>query len=281
MDMNSQANHTRYPIASQQLHNQPLLPASVHIMSTNPYNPNVSVVSNKPNGPDRHSIAPKSTCSCYSPQRKNLIFCFILFALLFIYNGQNLLLYSLSELKSPNVDTIYYCAFEEYYADYYTVLNQYVVPLTNLVLFAILPLALCTMQVLFDVCFLVRVQREQMKRYLRLRDVIEWPLYMYYFVYMASQLPFALHQINDLIIGTVKFPFVFPLFIQLKFTSKVWLTVVEMTLLCLACSADLYIWIICDREMRQLAKYWLNKRIFCRTYNNKSTKKKLSKFSWH
>jgi hypothetical protein len=78
--------------------------------------------------------------------------------------------------------------------------------------------------------------------------------------------PFALHQIVDLCIGTTKFPFVFPLFIQLKFTSKVWLSVFEMTGIFLACASDLYIWIICDRQMRQLAVNWLNKRIFCRTY---------------
>ena len=271
---------TRHPLISQQ--NQPLLPASMHIMSTNPYNTNLTVATLPSNTASTRCFScPPHTTSKHvkmiiAQNRKNILFCSFLFIVLFIYNGQNLFLYSLSELRSPNAPTIYYCAFEQAFSDYYTLLNQYVIPLTNLVLFAALPLALCTMQVLFDICFLVRVQREQMKRYLKLRDIIEWPVYLYYFVYMISQLPFAMQQINDLILGTVKFPFVFPLFIQLKFTSKVWFTVIEMTLLCLACSADLYIWIVCDREMRQLAKYWLNKRIFCRTYA-KSNKEKLSK----
>lgn len=279
-------SNPRFPLVSQHnLQNQPLLPASMHIMSTNPYNQNVSIVApslnrfvatNTTTSVNLQPLPPSlNCCACYSSKNKNLLFCVILFMLLFVYNGQNLFLYSLSELKTPNAATIYYCAFEQTYSDYYTVLNQYVIPLTNLMLFAILPLALCTTQVLLDICFLVRVQREQMKRYLKLRDIIEWPLYVYFLVYMISQLPFAMHQIHDLILGTVKFPFVFPLFIQFKFTSKIWLTVIEMTLICLACSSDLYIWIICDREMRQLAKYWLNKRIFCRTYA-KPAKKKLN-----
>ena len=276
MDMNI-SNTGRFPVISQQ--NQQLMPASMLIMSSNsnPYNTNVTVA--LPNANTRYvtsSSFVKSTQakSTIAQNRKNIIFCVFLFVVLFAYNAQNLFLYSLSELPLPDMPTIYYCAFEQAYSEYYTVLNQYVIPLSNLVLFAGLPLALATMQVLFDICFLVRVQREQMKRYLKLRDIIEWPIYIYYLVYLISQLPFALHQVNDLIMGTVKFPFVFPLFIQLKFTSKVWLTVIEMTLLCLACSTDLYIWIVCDREVRQLAKYWLNKRIFCRTYA-KTSKKKL------
>ncbi len=278
MDMNN-SNTGRFPIISQQ--NQQLMPASMLIMSSNsnPYNTNLTVA--LPNVNTRYvtsSSFVKSTQakSTIAQNRKNITFCIFLFVILFTYNAQNLFLYSLSELPLPDMPTIYYCAFEQAYSEYYTVLNQYVIPLSNLVLFAALPLALATMQVLFDICFLVRVQREQMKRYLKLRDIIEWPIYIYYLVYLISQLPFALHQVNDLIMGTVKFPFVFPLFIQLKFTSKVWLTVIEMTLLCLACSTDLYIWIICDREVRQLAKYWLNKRIFCRTYA-KTNKKKLGK----
>ena len=260
--------HAGYPILSQQ---QPLLPASFSIMSesNNPYNTNVSMVpATVPRTPLTRTKADATLCcNCFSQKRQNLVYCLVLFAFLAVYNSQNLFFYSLSELKAPNsLETIYYCAFDKNYADYYALLNQYIVPLLNLVLFAGLPLALCTMQVLFDVCFLVRVQREQMKRYLKLRDIIEWPLYVYYGVYMVSQVPFALHQVNDLIMGTVKFPFVFPLFIQLKFTSKVWLVVLEMTLIFVAYSSDLFIWIACDKEMRQLAKCWLNKRIFCRTY---------------
>ena len=211
------------------------------------------------------------SCLCYffSYKRKNAMFCLILFILLCLYDGQNLFLYSLSELTSKDT-TVYFCAFESAYAEYYSLLTQLVVPLLNLILFSMLPMALCTMQVLFDVCFLLRVQREQMKRFEKLKEVIEWPLYAYFGVYVFSQVPYAIHQLVDLCIGTTKFPFVFPLYIQLKFTSKVWLSVLEMSALFVACAADFYIWIICDKQMRRLAVNWLNKRLLCRTYKPES-----------
>ncbi len=210
-------------------------------------------------------------CCLFERKSRNALFCVILFILLLIYNGQNLFLYSLIELKTAKNEIITYCAFEEAYSDYYNILNQYIVPLLNLFLFSIMPILLCTMQVLFDACFLIRVQREQTKRYEKLKEIIEWPLYSYYLVYIVSQVPFACHQISDLIIGTIKFPFVFPIFIQMKFTSKVWLVIFEMTLFILAYSSDLFIWLICDRHLRQLCKNWLNKRIFCRTYSKNSS----------
>lgn len=274
----SQAQHQRYPV---------LAPAHLQIMATNHYHQHHHIALPAPTPIISTSQAltkpkPESTdCLCYlfSPKRKNALFCLALFIILLVYNGQNLFLYSLSRLQTSSTNFISYCAFEESYADYYVLLTQLVVPLTNLCLFSLLPLLLCTMQVLFDVCFLVRVQREQMKRYLKLKDIIEWPLYVYYAVYMISQLPFAIHQINDLIMGTVKFPFVFPLFIQLKFSSKVWLAVFEMSLMCVAYSSDFFIWIACDKDLRQLAKLWLNKRILCRTYAkpNPSSGEKKSK----
>ncbi len=192
----------------------------------------------------------------------------ILFALLCIYNAHSLFLYSLARLDGK-ASTVYFCAFEAAYAQYYSVLTQLVLPLANLCLFSILPLALCTAQVLFDACFLLRVQREQMKRYEKLREVIEWPLYAYFGMTLLAQAPFALHQVVDLCLGTTKFPFVFPLFIQMKFTSKVWLSVLEMVLMFVACAADFYIWILCDKQMKSLAANWINKRLFCRTYQQK------------
>lgn len=207
-------------------------------------------------------------CELFSRKRNNAMFCLVLFILLCVYDGQNLFLYSLAKLEGK-ASTVYFCAFDSTYSDYYTVLTQFIVPMANLCLFALFPMLLCTMQVLFDACFLVRVQREQMKRYEKLKDVIEWPLYCYYAVLIFSQLPFAVHQIVDLCIGTTKFPFVFPLFIQLKFTSKVWLSIFEMVSMFAACGADLYIWILCDRQMKSLVTNWLSKRIFCRTYKQK------------
>ena len=260
----NQPQQQRFPV---------LAPAHLQIMATNHYHQHHHIALAGPAPPPISAAQPKparthSGCLCYlfSPKRKNALFCAGLLVALLAYNGQNLLLYSLSRLQTSPVNFISYCAFDESYADYYVLLTQLVVPLANLCLFSLLPLLLCTMQVLFDVCFLVRVQREQLKRYLKLKDIIEWPLYAYYAVYVLSQLPFAVHQINDLIAGTVKFPFVFPLFIQLKFSSRVWLAVFEMSLMCAAYSADFFIWIACDKELRQLAKLWLNKRILCRTY---------------
>jgi len=254
-------NHQRHPIV---LPIESPLPLAIQQPSI--------YVSSKPSSSKVDDTASES-CLCYffSHKRKNAMFCLILFTLLCIYDGQNLFLYSLAQLTSKDkLNTVYFCAFESSYAEYYTLLTQLIVPLANLCLFSLLPMTLCTMQVLFDACFLVRVKREQMKRFEKLKEVIEWPLYAYYVVYVVSQVPFALHQVVDLCIGTTKFPFVFPLFIQLKFTSKVWMSVFEMTAIFLACTSDLYIWIVCDRQMRQLAVNWLNKRIFCRTYKQTS-----------
>jgi hypothetical protein len=210
-------------------------------------------------------------CYLFSKKCRNVLFCLILFMLICFYNGQNFFLYSLFEL-TKNGKKIYFCAFESNYANYYTLLNQFILPITNLCLFSFFPLLLCTMQVFFDTCFLIRIQREQVKRYEQLKDVIEWPLYAYYAVYMISQIPILLHQVVDLASGAVKFPFVFPIFIQLKFTSKVWLNIIEMTLMFICYSSDLYIWILCDKQMRRLAAYWLNKCIFCHTHKKKENK---------
>lgn len=219
----------------------------------------------------KYDSKPSLFCLIFDRKSRNALFCLVLFALLFVYNSQNIFFYSLIELKTAKNEIITYCAFEESYADYYNILNQYIVPLLNLCLFSLIPLLLCTMQVLFDVCFLIRVQREQTKRYEKLKEIIEWPLYSYYLVYIVSQLPFAAHQISDLILGTSKFPFVFPIFIRMKFTSQVWLVIFEMTLIMLAYSVDLFIWLVCDKHLRQLAKNWLNKRMLCRTYSSGSS----------
>jgi len=214
------------------------------------------------------SPKPKSSHSIFSRKRSNVLFCIILFFLLFAYNSHNLFLYSLAQLQGKT-SIVYFCAFTADYAEYYSLLTQLVIPLSNLCLFSVLPLAFCSAQILFDVCFLLRVKREQMKRYEKLKEVIEWPLYAYFAVTVFAQAPFALHQIVDLCIGTTKFPFVFPLFIQMKFTSKIWLTVFEMSSMFFACAADFYIWILCDKQMKSLAANWINKRLFCRTYQQK------------
>lgn len=193
------------------------------------------------------------------------MFAGLLLAALLVYNAQNLLFYKLNELTT-DTQTIMFCAFDDKYADYYSMLTSFLVPFLNLVLFALLPLTLLTVQVLLDTCFLIRVRREQAKRYMKLSECIEWPLYCYYLVYMVAHLPYAMHQLVDLCAGTSKFPFVFPLFIQMKFSSHVWLVIVEQTLMFLGNAADLFIWLVVDRQMRELCVFWLNKRILCRTY---------------
>jgi len=263
--LNENGTLNRQQIYSNVVH-QPTYYNPIYANRRHPYDPRI--IAKKPNvNPAKTSLL----CFLFERKSRNALFCVILFMLLLIYNGQNLFLYSLIELKTAKNEIITYCAFEEAYSEYYNILNQYIVPLLNLFLFSIIPLLLCTMQVLFDVCFLIRVQREQTKRYEKLKEIIEWPLYSYYLVYIVSQLPFAIHQISDLIIGTIKFPFVFPIFIQMKFTSKVWLVIFEMTLMIFAYSSDLFIWLVCDRHLRQLCKNWLNKRIFCRTYSKSSS----------
>ena len=257
---------SRQQIYSNVVH-QPSYYNPIYANRRHPYDPRL--IGKKPT-----SVNPAKTsllCFLFERKSRNALFSVILFLLLLIYNGQNLFFYSLIELKTAKNEIITYCAFEEAYSEYYNILNQYIVPLLNLFLFSIIPLFLCTMQVLFDACFLIRVQREQTKRYEKLREIIEWPLYSYYLVYIVSQLPFAMHQVSDLIVGTIKFPFVFPIFIQMKFTSKVWLVIFEMTLMIFAYSSDLFIWLICDRHLRQLCKNWLNKRILCRTYSKSSS----------
>lgn len=244
-------------------HHQP----PVQIVS-NYYQSNVFALPS--NSSTRHTGRKSSRARQESITKTNLLFSGLLLALLLIYNAQNLFFYKLNELTTDQ-QTIHFCAFDDKYADYYSMLTQFLVPFTNLFLFAILPLTLLTVQVLLDVCFLIRVRREQAKRYLKLSECIEWPLYVYYLVYMVSHLPYALHQLVDLAIGTSKFPFVFPLFIQMKFSSNVWLVIIEQVLLFLGQSADLFIWLVVDRQMRELCVYWLNKRILCRTYTKVNT----------
>ncbi len=239
--LNENGTLTRQQIYSNVVH-QPPYYNPIYGNRRHPYDPRLIV--KKPNvNPAKTSLL----CFLFERKSRNALFCVILFMLLLIYNGQNLFLYSLIELRTAKNEIITYCAFEEAYSDYYNILNQYIVPL------------------------LIRVQREQTKRYEKLKEIIEWPLYSYYLVYIVSQLPFAIHQISDLIVGTIKFPFVFPIFIQMKFTSKVWLVIFEMTLMIFAYSSDLFIWLVCDRHLRQLCKNWLNKRIFCRTYSKSSS----------
>lgn len=140
-------NNQRYPILSPPAHPQL---GNFHIVATSHHyyqNHHYHRSSNT-------SLGSSATCLCYffSRKRKNALFCLVLFLILIVYNAQNLFLYSLNKLELKT-SKIYYCAFEEAFSDYYSVLTQLVIPLTNLSLFSLIPLGLCTMQVLFDICF--------------------------------------------------------------------------------------------------------------------------------
>lgn len=215
--------------------------------------------------PVRSKVNKNESYGLFSRKRRNLLVTFFIMVLLFIYNSQNLIFYSLNKLVDASKNTIYFCAFDEQYSDYYFVLTQIVAPWLNLILFWLLPFVLGLVQILFDVCFLLRIKREQEKRYLKLKSLIEWPVYCYFIIFAVSQLPFTVHQIVDLCSGAVKFPFVFPLFIQMKFSNKVGLVVFEQTLIFAGLSCDLLVWLLFDKDFKKLSLNWLNKRICCST----------------
>lgn len=261
-----QQQHQHHPHHSQHQHHHQQQHQPVQIVTSNYYHQsNVFAMPPSSSAMSARSGAAKSRSKLVGISRTNLVFSLALFAALLVYNAQNLIFYKLNELNT-GTQMILFCAFDDSYADYYSMLTQFLVPFLNLFLFAVLPLTLLTVQVLLDVCFLIRVRREQLKRYMKLSEIIEWPLYAYYLVAMLAHLPYALHQLVDLCAGTSKFPFVFPLFIQMKFSSHVWLVIIEQMLIFIGCGADLFIWLLVDKQMRELATYWLNKRIFCRTY---------------
>ena len=212
-------------------------------------------------------------CICYffAPKRKNALFSLCLLFLLLVYNFQNILFYSLNEMESEGKH-VSFCAFDEFYAPHYLLITQYLVPVFNLFLFVFLPLLIGGVQVLLDLSYLIRLRKEQTKLYKKLdEEHIEWPLYAYFAAYALVFVPLFFHQLTELALGTKKFPFVFPLFIQLKFSSKVWLVVLEMSSLFALCAMDLLIWLLVDKNMRLLAVCWLKKYMLCRTNKSAST----------
>ncbi|CAF0745081.1 unnamed protein product [Brachionus calyciflorus] len=218
---------------------------------------------NVPSYPGRAKIQ-KNNNSLFGSKRKNLLVTIWLLILLLCYNSQNLFFYALNKLVDSNQNVIYFCAFDEEYSDYYLLMSQLVGPWLNLIFFWILPLVLGLTQILFDICFLLRIKREQEKRYIKLKNFIEWPVYAYFGIFVLTQMPFGLHQLVDLLSGAIKFPFVFPLFIQMKFSKKVGLVVFEQSLIFIGLGLDLLVWLLCDKDFKKLCIYWINKRVFCR-----------------
>jgi hypothetical protein len=169
-------------------------------------------------------------------------------------------------MKDPKTNRqVTICAFDDYYTPVFGLVNQYLSPIFNLFFFSFLPVLIGGVQCILDMAYLRRLKREQKKFYIKLNeDHIEWTLYAYFAAYFIVLLPLFFHQVIELVLGTKKFPFVFPLFIQLKFSSAVPLVVTEMSLLFILCAADLFIWLCVDKNLKLLAKLWLKRYIFCK-----------------
>lgn len=197
-------------------------------------------------------------------KNQNCLAFFLIISLLFIYNSFNLIFYSLNKLVDSKNNTIYFCAFDEDYSDYYSKLTPFLVPLLNLILFWALPFFIGMGQIFLDLSFFIRIKREQEKRYLKIKNLIEWPIYGYFIAFAITQLPFALHQIVDLSKNAVKFPFVFPLFIQMKFSNKVGLVVFEQILIFIGLSLDLFVWLLVDKDYRFFLLNFVNKKFCCK-----------------
>lgn len=229
-----------------------------------------------PRFPVQQMIRTKQKKFNCAKNRNCLALGFIL-SLLFIYNSFNLIFYSLNKLVDSKNNTIYFCAFDETYSDYYSKLTPFLVPLLNLVLFWALPFFFGISRIILDISFLIRIKREQEKRYIKLKNLIEWPVYAYFIIFAITQLPFAIHQIVDLSKHTVKFPFVFPLFIQMKFSNKVGLVVFEQVFIFIGLSLDLFVWLIMDKDYRFFVIDFFNKRFCCRIKNYETSSEMLEK----
>jgi hypothetical protein len=209
--------------------------------------------------------------SCLNENKRNSLKCFLIFLLILIYNSQNFILYSLNEVsiinKYQNLSAKF-CAFSSDYSKYYILINQEIIPILNLTLFVIFPIIYGIHQLWVDVCLLIILKREQRKRYEFLNEYhIEWVLYIFFIIFFISQVPLCIHQIIDLVFQNFKFPFVFPMFISLIFSTKVTLVLVEMSLLCFAYSSSFFVFWIFDFGFRNIIKFYFYKYILCRTLN--------------
>jgi hypothetical protein len=231
----------------------------------------------------KHKIKSESSnstvCCCFEESGKNIFNCILIFFLIVVYNSQNLLFYSLNQLTLPKTNTtIEYCAFEPMFSSYYVLISQHLVPVLNLLLFVLLPMLIGILYVSFDLCMFIRLKREQNKLYRHLNEFhIEWIVYIYFLVFFVSQLPLFLHQLIDIVSQNIKFPFVFPLFIGLIFSNKVWLVIFEMSLICLAYSSNFLWWCLFDKDFISIIKFYFNKYILCKTLVLGQSKNKVNR----
>jgi hypothetical protein len=205
--------------------------------------------------------------SCLNESSKNIFHCVIIFGLIVAYNAQNLFLYSINEvtIQKQNI-SLKFCAFNPFYSNYYVLINQTITPMLNLFLFVLLPMILGILYLSLDLCLFIRLKREQNKLFKHLREYhIEWLLYVYFIIFLLSQMPLFIHQLFDIITQNIKFPFVFPLFIGLIFSKKVGLVLFEMGMLCIGYSIALPCWCLFDNDFINIIKFYFNKYILCRT----------------
>ena len=209
-----------------------------------------------------------SICCCFEESGKNIFNCIIIFMLIIIYNAQNLFFYSINKVTIQKTNqTLEFCAFEPLYSNYYVLINQHIVPMLNLFLFVFLPMLLGIIYLIVDLCLFIRLKREHNKMFQHLKEFhIEWLVYVYFIVFFISQMPLFIHQLVDIATRNIKFPFVFPLFIALIFSTKVGLVIFEMSIICLSYSISFLLWLIFDKEFLNIIKFYFNKYILCRTF---------------
>jgi hypothetical protein len=135
--------------------------------------------------------------------RRNLYAFLFIFTVIFLYNAPNLFLYSLASLKNPITNTTFdYCAYTQDYAERTFVLTQsYLYPYGNLIFFVFVPFVVGLVYILFDLCYLIRMYKEEQKRYEYLKMFVEYPIYLYFCVYFFCDMFYAFHQLHDIASG--------------------------------------------------------------------------------
>ena len=213
----------------------------------------------------------KNSCMSISVGVKNIIACIALFLLVVIYNSKNLILYSVNEISITDENkkklNITFCAFSSSFSNYYILLCHEIFPILDLFLFELIPLIIGFHQLWIDLCLIILLKRERNKRFKYLKKYhIEWILYIFFILLFVSQIPFLFHQINDLVVHNVKFPFAFPIFISLIFSNNVILVLLETSLLCFIYSTNFFLFCIFDKDFRFILKFYTMKYFCCKTY---------------
>lgn len=210
---------------------------------------------------------------CFNVKHKNTVYCLSIIVIIMLYNLPNMLFYTLNRLEYPPSSGSYvtFCAFEPRLSDIFTTLTTKIQPALNLSLFVFIPIIFGGLIILLDICFLIRVYRNDEKRFKKFENNLEITLYVYFFVFALTHSLYAFHTAIDLLRGANKFPFVLPIFIGMTFTKYVGLFITEMLFICIGLSSDFFIWFFADRKFRQLVMYLFKKHILCKSNNLNSS----------